>query len=223
MREFLIQPGSPQLVEEAVETRAVVFDKLRIDAAFHGVQSEQRRGEAVDGSDLAALDLPERIQRAAIQSFLREMISSHQGADFRAGIRVFCRRRRGVQPDRDVRFQPLAQAHFYLVGGFVGESERDDLSELRFRIAHQEVRQPVDQQARLSRARARRDRDVAVEGGCGALALQGIRQRGRRRHIGSTFLSLKSAWALRRRSLSTLHIVGRWFFRQASETSQYRQ
>ena len=209
-RELLVQPHAPQLVEKPLEARSVVFDKLRVHAAFHGVEPEQGRGEAMDSADLAPLDLAQSLQSATIQPLLGKVVSLHEGAKLSVDLLVLRTCRSAVQSRRDVRLQPLAQAHFHLVGGFVGEGQGDGLRELHFRISHQKIYQPVHQQPGLSRARAGGHHDVAVESGRSALPLRGVRQLcGYGRHRYSAFLSLRFRCALLFGSLSTLHIVGR--------------
>src|SRR2546422_69979 len=123
----------------------------------------------MDGSDLAPLDLAQRYRGAAIQSFLGKTVSLHQSAKLCPSLFLFWTRRRAIQLHRDVRFQPLAQSDLHLVGRLVGESQSDDLRQLDLGITHQKMHQPVYQQASFSRARARRDDDIAIEGGCGSM------------------------------------------------------
>src|SRR5688500_9362631 len=61
--QFLIQPYRPFLLKEFVELSAFILLKTRVDSAFDGVQTKQMRGKAMDGSNLAFLQLMQRLCR----------------------------------------------------------------------------------------------------------------------------------------------------------------
>ncbi len=123
-----IQPQIPVLVEKAVEGRAVVLVKLRVDTGFKRIEAEQSGGEAVDRADVAPLHVSQRVVNAAVQFIFGQLVETRSVSSmfflsFFLGV-VFGL---AVELDIEESLQALAQPELHFIGGFVGEGEGDDL------------------------------------------------------------------------------------------------
>jgi hypothetical protein len=125
--KFLIQPKIPVLVEKAVERRAIIFVKLRVDTGFKRIEAEQSSGEAVNRADVASLHVSQRVVNAAVHLILGQLIEIDECLDVFLGSFLGVTFELAVEVHIQESLQALAQPELHLIGGFVGKGECDDL------------------------------------------------------------------------------------------------
>ena len=174
-RKLTVEPEVPAFVKVLVKMTPVIFTKLWIQSGLHGVKTKQAGSKAMDGANLAPLQMTKRFLGAKIDFLFSQMVALDETQDLSLHLRLVCIHRYPVQSRSSIGLETLAQANLHFIGGLIGKRQSHKLRDFHWvGLAHQQVNQAIHQQGRLSRPCTSGDDDILIEGRRCSLALRSV-------------------------------------------------